>query len=83
MIRAWQAPFGTINMDELDRRIMRLLRPNARRSYASIARATGVSRPVCVRSRACPIRSGRCCAATPCPTGCNCASSVFRSAWLE
>jgi len=50
MIRAGQAPFGTIEMDELDRRIMRLLRPNARRSFASIARAVGVSEPT-VRNR--------------------------------
>ena len=50
MIRTGEAPFGTIEMDELDRRIMRLLRPNARRSYASIARAIGVSEPT-VRNR--------------------------------
>ena len=50
MVRAGQAPFGTIEMDDLDRRIMRLLRPNARRSYASIARAVGVSEPT-VRNR--------------------------------
>ena len=50
MIRAGQAPFGTLEMDELDRRIMKLLRPNARRSYASIARAVGVSEPT-VRNR--------------------------------
>jgi Lrp/AsnC family transcriptional regulator for asnA, asnC and gidA len=45
MVRAGQAPFGTVAMDDLDRRIVRLLRPNARRSYASIARALGVSEP--------------------------------------
>ena len=50
MIRPGHAPFGTIEMDELDRRIMRLLRPNGRRSYASIARAIGVSEPT-VRNR--------------------------------
>ena len=50
MIGAGQAPFGTIEMDELDRRIMRLLRPNVRRSYASIARVVGVSEPT-VRNR--------------------------------
>ncbi len=50
MIRAGQAPFGSTEMDDLDRRIMRLLRPNARRSYASIARAVGVSEPT-VRNR--------------------------------
>jgi Lrp/AsnC family transcriptional regulator for asnA, asnC and gidA len=50
MIRPGHAPFGTIEMDELDRRIMRLLRPNGRRSYASVARAVGVSEPT-VRNR--------------------------------
>lgn len=50
MIRFGHAPFGTVEMDELDRRIMRLLRPNSRRSYASIARAVGVSEPT-VRNR--------------------------------
>ncbi len=50
MIRFGQAPFGTVVMDELDRRIMKLLRPNSRRSYASIARAIGVSEPT-VRNR--------------------------------
>jgi len=50
MLRPGQAPFGTIEMDELDRRIMGLLRPNGRRSYASIARAIGVSEPT-VRNR--------------------------------
>ena len=50
MTRVGSTPAGTVEMDELDRRIMRLLRPNARRSYASIARAIGVSEPT-VRSR--------------------------------
>ncbi|MBE0527910.1 MAG: Lrp/AsnC family transcriptional regulator [Thermoleophilia bacterium] len=50
MIRAGQRPFGTVEMDDLDRRIMALLRPNARRTYASIARAVGVSEPT-VRNR--------------------------------
>lgn len=45
-----ERPAGTVEMDELDRRIMQLLRPNARRSYASIARAIGVSEPT-VRNR--------------------------------
>ena len=43
-------PPGTVEMDGLDRHIMRLLRPDARRSYASIARAIGVSEPT-VRNR--------------------------------
>ena len=50
MIRWGQAPFGTTELDDLDRRILKLLRPNARRSYASIARAIGVSEPT-VRNR--------------------------------
>jgi len=50
MTRVGSTPAGTVEMDELDRRIMQLLRPNARRSYASIARAIGVSEPT-VRSR--------------------------------
>ena len=50
MIRWGQAPLGTTELDDLDRRILKLLRPNARRSYASIARAIGVSEPT-VRNR--------------------------------
>jgi len=50
VVRVGQAPFGAVDMDELDRRIMQLLRPNARRSFASIARAIGVSEPT-VRNR--------------------------------
>jgi Lrp/AsnC family transcriptional regulator for asnA, asnC and gidA len=50
MIRWGQAPFGTVRLDDLDRRILKFLRPNARRSYASIARAIGVSEPT-VRNR--------------------------------
>ena len=38
------------------------------------------SPPACARSPVCPTRSGRCCAATPCPTVCICASSECRSA---
>lgn len=50
MIRAGQAPFGPTDLDDLDRRIMKLMRPNARRSYASIARSLSVSEPT-VRNR--------------------------------
>lgn len=50
MVRAGEAPFGTVGLDELDRRIIKYLRPNARRSCASIARAVGVSEPT-VRTR--------------------------------
>jgi len=45
VIRAGEAPFGVVELDELDRRIVRLLRANSRRSYASIARTVGVSEP--------------------------------------
>ena len=38
MVRWGQAPLGTTKLDDLDRSILKLLRPNARRSYASIAR---------------------------------------------
>jgi len=50
VIRAGEAPFGTVKLDELDRRIINLLRPNARQSSASIARVVGVSEPT-VRTR--------------------------------
>jgi Lrp/AsnC family transcriptional regulator for asnA, asnC and gidA len=50
MVRQGQAPFGTVELDDLDRRIVAHLRDNARRSYADIARAVGVSEPT-VRKR--------------------------------
>jgi len=50
MIRWGQAPFGPTKIDDLDRRILKRLRPNARRSYAGIARELGVSEPT-VRNR--------------------------------
>ncbi len=50
MVRAGETPFGTVELDELDRRIINLLRPNARQSSASIARLVGVSEPT-VRTR--------------------------------
>ncbi len=50
MIRWGQATSGTTRLDRLDRRIVKLLRPDARRSYASIAREVGVSEPT-VRNR--------------------------------
>jgi len=50
VVRAGEAPFGEVRLDELDRRIINLLRPNARRSCASIARTVGVSEPT-VRTR--------------------------------
>ena len=49
-MRAGEAPFGPVTLDALDRRIVELLRPDARRSYASIARALGVSEPT-IRNR--------------------------------
>lgn len=45
-----EKPIGTVDMDDFDRQIMKLLRPDARRSCASIARAIGVSEPT-VRNR--------------------------------
>ena len=50
MVRAGEAPFGPVTLDALDRRIVQLLRPDARRSYASIARSLGVSEPT-IRNR--------------------------------
>lgn len=50
MTRPGEAPFGRVVLDDLDRRIMKFLRPNSRRSYASIAREIGVSEPT-VRNR--------------------------------
>lgn len=50
MIRQGQAPHETITLDELDRRIVQLLRPNSRRTYVSIAPHVGVSEPT-VRNR--------------------------------
>lgn len=50
MIRWGRAPFGAARLDGLDRRILKLLRPDARRSFASIAREIGVSEPT-VRNR--------------------------------
>jgi Lrp/AsnC family transcriptional regulator for asnA, asnC and gidA len=50
MVRPMEAPFGATEMDELDRRIMRVLRLDGRASYASIARALGISDPL-VRNR--------------------------------
>lgn len=49
-VRWGEAPFGTTELDEMDRRILKRLRPDARRSYASIARSLGVSEPT-VRNR--------------------------------
>jgi len=46
MVRPMEAPFGATEMDELDRRIMRVLRLDGRASYASIARALGISDPL-------------------------------------
>ena len=50
MVRQGQAPFGTVKIDEVDRKIMRLLRHDGRLSYAEIARRVGVSEPT-VRKR--------------------------------
>jgi len=45
MVRQGQTPFGTVELDDLDRQIIGHLRANARRSYADISRAVGVSEP--------------------------------------
>ncbi|MGO8685443.1 MAG: Lrp/AsnC family transcriptional regulator [Thermoleophilia bacterium] len=50
MTRPGETPFGQVELDDLDRQIMKLLRPNSRRSYADIARVIGVSEPT-VRNR--------------------------------
>lgn len=43
-------PHGTIELDDVDRRIMKLLRHDARLSYAHVARTVGLSEPT-VRKR--------------------------------
>jgi len=43
-------PHGTVELDDLDRRIVKLLRHDGRLAYAQIARAVGVSEPT-VRKR--------------------------------
>jgi len=49
-IRLGSLPHGTIELDDVDRRIMKLLRHDARLSYAHIARTVGLSEPT-VRKR--------------------------------
>ena len=49
-VRLGSLPHGTIELDELDRRIMKLLRHDGRLSYAHIARSVGISEPT-VRKR--------------------------------
>ena len=49
-VRLGSLPHGTIELDEVDRRIMKLLRHDARLSYAHIARTVGLSEPT-VRKR--------------------------------
>ena len=50
VIRQGSLPHGTIELDDLDRRIMKLLRHDGRLSYAHIARSVGISEPT-VRKR--------------------------------
>ena len=45
MVRQGQAPFGTVRLDDVDRRIMQLLRHDGRMPYAEIARRVGISEP--------------------------------------
>ncbi len=49
-VRLGSLPHGTIELDDLDRRIMKLLRHDGRLSYAHIARSVGISEPT-VRKR--------------------------------
>lgn len=50
VVRQGSLPHGTIELDDVDRRIMKLLRHDARLSYAHVARTVGVSEPT-VRKR--------------------------------
>lgn len=50
LVRQGSAPYGTVTLDVLDRRIIQLLRYDGRRSYADIARLVSVSEPT-VRKR--------------------------------
>ena len=45
IVRQGSMPHGTLVLDDLDRRIMKMLRHDGRLSYAEIARAVGVSEP--------------------------------------
>jgi Lrp/AsnC family transcriptional regulator, regulator for asnA, asnC and gidA len=45
MVRQGQATFGTVKLDDDDRRIMQLLRHDGRMPYAEIARRVGISEP--------------------------------------
>lgn len=49
-VRLGSLPHGTIELDDVDRQIMKLLRHDARLSYAHIARTVGLSEPT-VRKR--------------------------------
>ena len=50
LVRHGSAPYGTVELDVLDRHIIQLLRYDGRRSYADIARLVKVSEPT-VRKR--------------------------------
>ena len=50
VIRQGSLPHGTIELDDVDRHIMKLLRHDGRLSYAHIARTVGLSEPT-VRKR--------------------------------
>jgi DNA-binding Lrp family transcriptional regulator len=45
MVRQGSMPHGTVTLDDLDRRIMKMLRRDGRLPYAQIARTAGVSEP--------------------------------------
>jgi Lrp/AsnC family transcriptional regulator for asnA, asnC and gidA len=50
MVRQGSMPHGSVALDDLDRRIMKLLRHDGRLTYAQISRTVGVSEPT-VRKR--------------------------------
>jgi Lrp/AsnC family transcriptional regulator for asnA, asnC and gidA len=50
LVRQGSMPYGSLVLDELDRRVMKLLRHDGRLTYAQIARTVGVSEPT-VRKR--------------------------------
>jgi Lrp/AsnC family transcriptional regulator, regulator for asnA, asnC and gidA len=50
LVRQGSLPHGIVKLDDLDRRIVKLLRHDGRLAYAHIARAVGVSEPT-IRKR--------------------------------
>ena len=55
MVRHGTAPYGTIELDDIDRRIIETLSRNARASYTDMGKAAGISPTAwrgCTRSSA-------------------------------